>query len=323
MQVLDVGEPITIRMNWWDNNGAPADPASINLTIYLPDGTVNIVDQLAMTREAVGVWSYIATATLAGVWRFHALGSLFNDIVVQDSAVLVGVGEQAGSCENWCGWDDVVTCAPITAPNEAQREQWIEQATEILYDLSGRYYPGICTVTRSLCFACWHCWPQICTCDPWPGIDLGGRFPALGAWDVILDGVLLDPTAYTLRGRRWLVRLDGQGWPSGWHTVDPDTFRVTWATGRNPPVGGQRAAAVLAGEIAKRCLGDASCKLPNRITNVVREGVTFTMIDSLKMLEDGRTGLPDVDQWLIADKIGRKRHPGMFHPAAVSQRRYA
>jgi hypothetical protein len=84
-----------------------------------------------------------------------------------------------------------------------------------------------------------------------------------------------------------------------------------------------RAAATLAGEIGKRCVGDPSCRLPSRVTNIVREGVSFTVIDSLKMLDEGRTGVEVVDLWLTADKAGRKPRPGLFHPAAVGQRRFA
>jgi len=329
VDMLDVGEPLLIRTTWWDENGDAVNPSTIALTITKPDGTVVSKTKADMTSTVVGVWEYDTTGDQAGLWRIHAVAVAGGRTQILDDQVLVGIDDSTGPCDAWVTWDDVEACGTIKLPagqtiDPAAAQLWLDQATEILYDLSGRRYPGICTATRSLCFACQSCWPTICSCDPYPSIDLGGKFPVLGAWDVTVDGVTLAPSAYTIRGRRWLVRLDGQVWTqTGWNFAqDPAGFRVSWAYGRVPPAAGKAAAAKLASEIAKRCVGDKTCQLPQRVTSINREGVTFTVIDPMRMLDEGKTGVYEIDLWLMSEKAGMKPRPHIYHPALGASRRY-
>lgn len=348
MQLLDVGEPIPIHTNWWDDDGQPVEPTTITLTITKPNGATVIKTKADMTQGATtDVWDCTTVADVAGAWRIHAVGTVAGDTIVQDSGVLVGVTEDRGPCDPWCTWDDVEACGTLrSAATEPQKQLWLEQATEILYQLTDRHYPGVCTVTRSLCFACAHCYPVLggmsdpylgiglgvslsaglglglaCGCEPYPGIDLGGKYPVLGVYEVVIDGQVLDPSAWILRGRRWLVRTDNRPWPTGWNTADPDAWRVTWAPGRMPPRSGQAAAALLALHIGKRCQGDPSCQLPQRVASINREGVTFNIVDPMTMLADGLTGVDLVDQWLAADRRGRRPRPTAYAPGLHGNRR--
>ena len=115
------------------------------------------------------------------------------------------------------------------------------------------------------------------------------------------------------------MRLDGEVWPSSTtqeRLLDPNTFRATWAYGRPVPAGGRRAATLFATEIAKLCVDDRTCQLPQRVTNISREGVSYTILDSMNMIAEGRTGLSLVDLWLTADTRGRRAKPGIFAPGA-------
>lgn len=326
MDQLDIGEPLLVKTRWWDDEGTPTEPNTIALTITLPDATTIVKAKADMTQgDTTADWWYETLVTQLGLWRIHAEAEAGGDTRIVDSMVLVGVHEDAGPCEPWCAWEDVVRCGAINWPNgepdEIQKQLWLEQGTEILYNLSGRKYPGLCTVTRSLCFACQHCQPVACSCDPYPGIDLGGRFPVWAVVDVTIDGVAEPNTAYKLRGRRWLIRTDGHWWPSGWNTADADRFRVTWITGRNVPAGGVAAAARYVQEIAKRCAGDSTCQLPSRVTSLQREGITYVVLDPMDAINEGRTSIDTVDTWLTADKLGSKPRPGVFHPALYGNRR--
>jgi hypothetical protein len=325
VQTIDVGEPIAITTKWWDDAGAPLNPATLNLTIFRPDGTSLVVAKGAMTQGATtDVWNYRTTATQRGLWRVHAEATDGSGAVLtpQDFAVLVDPDEATGWCGQWATWSDVAACGTPPSADEAQKDVWLDQATELLYLLTDRSYPGICTVTRSLCYACRTCAPDICSCDPYPSVDLGGRYPVWGAWDVTERGVVLDPTAYTVRGRRWLLRTDGQPWNAGvaWRASDPDWLRVTWAYGRQPPTSGRLAAARFALEIARRCKG-LDCGLPQRITNVNREGLTYTVLDTMSILAEGRTGLDLVDTWIIAERRARKAPPHGYWPGLTPSRR--
>jgi len=327
MDQLDIGEPLLVSTRWWDDDGQPTEPASIDLTITKPDASTIVKHKIDMTEgDSSAEWWYETTVDQLGLWRVHAEAEAGGDTRIIDSFVLVGVGEDSGPCDPWCTWEDVEACGPIDWPegqeaSEIQKQLWLDQGTEILWNLSGRKYPGLCSVTRSLCYACRGCYPVVCNCDPYPGVDLGGRFPVWAVVEVVIDGEVVPPAEYTVRGRRWLVKLNGQWWPSGWNTANPDRFRVTWITGRQTTPGGRAAAARYINEIAKRCAGDATCTLPTRVTSVQREGMSFVVLDPMQAISEGRTSIDTVDTWLAADKIGGAPKAGAFHPALYGNRR--
>lgn len=331
MDNLDLGEPIPYTTRWWDSTGAPVEPTSITITVSKPDGTISTHTKGTLTGSSsvtpagvLDVWSLSVVGDVAGLWRFHADAKIGVDSAVpQEFMVLVGVEEATGWCGQWATWEDVTRCGAAPNLDAFGRDLVLDNATEILYLLTDRKYPGICTVTRSLCHACGHCYPSVCACDPYPSIDLASRYPILGVWDVRVGGELLDPTAYEVRGRRWLVRLDGAQWPlgTGWVANRPDLFSATWAYGRERPISGRLAAARYALELARLC-ADGTCGLdPQSARNVVREGITYTVLDPDSVIAEGRTGLSSVDAWIIADAVGHKPRPHGFAPALGAQRR--
>lgn len=331
MDNVDVGEQLPIVTKWWDADGVPAEPDTIVVTIHKPDGSTVALTKANLSgtksdpaNTALDVWSADVLANVAGLWRITASATTAGDTATpQEFMVLVGVEEATGWCGQWVTWADVERCGTPPDLDPAGQDLVLDQATEILYLLSGRRYPGICTATRALCYACHSCYPAICSCDPYPSVDLGGRYPVWAAWDVKLAGVLLAPTAYEIRGRRWLVRIDGDVWPLGltWRAEDPDAFAVTWAYGRQPPLSGRLAAARYALEAARLCAGQPCVLNSQSATNVVREGVTYTVLDADSVIALGRTGLGSVDAWLVADEKSLKPEPHIYHPLLGASRR--
>jgi hypothetical protein len=61
---------------------------------------------------------------------------------------------------------------------------------------------------------------------------------------------------------------------------------------------GRMAARVLALEFAKLWAGDEDCALPQRITSVSRQGVSYTILDQQDFLDELKTGLYVVDLFL-------------------------
>ena len=328
MQTLDVGEVASIDTQWWDKDGDAAEPSAITLTITDPTGAQTTIVKAAMTgSESVpgstvdDVWTALQLVTVEGAWRYVPEGTVDGALVTQPEQVfLVAINTSTGPCEPWCTWEEVESCtnADFSGIDSAQRESIIDAASEILFDLRDRIYGGICVTTRSLCTACRIC-SWICSCEPHSGIDLGAD--VVGVWDVIVDGVTLDPSAYTVVNQRMLVRTDGQSFPRGIDVTDLLAFRATWAHGRAVPEGGRRSAALFAAEIAKSCIGVA-CQLPQRVSNITREGITYTILDSMPLIKEGRTGIALVDLWVVADKQGARPRARMFSPGAAATRRY-
>lgn len=237
-----------------------------------------------------------------------------------------------GVCAPWATVDDVVTCSSCADEqfDEALLDDCLLFASEVLWGLSGRRWSGRCTDTVRPCtglmygnglfryrstFArdcnCLGVWTgpenyptaRTCSCRSLPEVSLG-RYPIREVVEVIVDGDTLDPSAYRVDDYRWLVRVDGDSWPCCQDLAaplgDPDTFGVTFEYGSNPPHGGVTAAATLACHLALAKCGSNRCKLPDRVQNITRQGVTMTIVDPMQFLDQGKTGLYEVDLWLAS-----------------------
>lgn len=109
-------------------------------------------------------------------------------------------------------------------------------------------------------------------------------------------------TAYRRSGS-WVIRTDGRGWP-----LTNDT-RITYSFGRKVPAGGVLAAIQLATELGKALAGKP-CGLPARVTSVVRQGLSFDLLESLEVLKAGLVGVYAVDQWILAVNPDKRRQSG-------------
>lgn len=168
-------------------------------------------------------------------------------------------------------------------------------------------------------FGC-GCGPEDCSCTPLCVLELPG--PVNTVVEVKIDGAVVDPATYRLErrpGKARLLRLGGTSGPC-WPTcqdltkedTEPGTFSVLYLRGKAVPAAGQRALGVLACEIHKQCVGAGDCRLPERVRQVTREGITYDMFDPGEWLDAGLTGLREVDTWL------RAVNPHALHqPSAV------
>jgi len=228
-----------------------------------------------------------------------------------------GVGAlYPGPCEiwpiEWCNCN-------LSGASPAATGQAALAATEVLWALSGRRF-GVCQVTvrpcRDECEQTGIIWPAVDS-YPFPTLldgswynvgCLGGcvgacscntvsQFTLPGPVDQIVQIVIGDeivPTgSYRLDSARFVVRTDGGNWPvcnDLSKSSGPGTWRVTYRAGLEVPMLGQMAAAELACEFLKKLSG-LECKLPSRVTNISRQGVSMTLLDPQDFLTEGRIGL--------------------------------
>lgn len=225
----------------------------------------------------------------------------------------------------------------------------VNQAAEVLYALSGRQF-GICEVVARPCrpACCEPCgrgtgyrWTPVLQGGQWTNVSCVGckdvcscttvceallPGPVYEVTEVLLDGVVLAETEYRVDGRRALVRLtDGECWPTcqnmNLEPTEVGTWQVSYLRGRPLPEAGKNALGALANELAKACLGDSTCALPERVTTIARQGVTMALLDPMDFLTRNRTGIYAVDLWLTAvNPHGRSRHAGVYSPDVVPPR---
>ena len=60
--------------------------------------------------------------------------------------------------------------------------------------------------------------------------------------------------------------------------------------------------------------GDKACKLPDRVQNISRQGVSWTILDQQDFLEKGLIGINSIDNWLNATRGGR---PNAVRPRVI------
>lgn len=137
---------------------------------------------------------------------------------------------------------------------------------------------------------------------------------------VKVDGTTLDDDEWELVDSRWLRRLEGS-WPRCQNPDLPDTevgtmsFVMRW--GSLPPATSKTAMSKLTAELVKLRTGDKTCELPSRVQSVARQGVSFTLLDPMTFLDEGKTGVYLIDQFIVvANPSGSKRPPGIWRADA-------
>lgn len=231
-----------------------------------------------------------------------------------------------------CNWDlTQVCCADWGTFSPTVQAAATAAATLVLWAATGRQF-GLCENTVRPCGrfvgSCpdnrWGWWlngsgtwlPYIdtegvwrncgcgfsgCGCQPDCQVYLPGPVDSVSS--VYQNSFLVDPTAYRVDDGHWLVRTDGDCWPD---CVDlnrdlpgENVFQVTYLRGTPIPPALLAAAGIYACEWAKACTG-GNCRLPGRVSSIVRQGVSVSLVDTDTLLNRGLTGLLEVDQVIVA-----------------------
>lgn len=245
-----------------------------------------------------------------------------------------------------CDWtiSDPVCCDCWSNADPRMREQAIRWATAVLHARTGRQF-GPCEVTVRPClkrqcdlfgnYAAWwsgSLWQPyildgvwrncfcggVCSCEPRCQIQLAG--PVAEIVEVTIGGVVVDPGTYRVDDFQWLVREGGECWPDCPNMDNAsggtDVWEVTYLRGKPVPQEVLEAAAILACEYVKRCVGDSSCRLSSRVASMTRQGTDFVFVNPETMLALGLTGIAEVDDIIAAyNPAGLKFQPRVFSPA--------
>ena len=188
-------------------------------------------------------------------------------------------------------------CPPGSGDAAVDYDLIAQRASEVVYALTGRQYPGICTATvrprrRSGC--CWEPTNPFAIAPCEDEIVLNG--PITGDVTVKIDGAAF--TSFYIRDRVRLVRADGRAWPSTqkMHLADTEdgTFSVTYSFGVDPPLAVTAAAYELAVEYVREATLDPRRKLPQGTTSLGRQGQNISIDREVDRVAKGLPVLPAV-----------------------------
>lgn len=154
------------------------------------------------------------------------------------------------------------------------------------YNWAGLWYNG-CGCVRSDC-------GHTMTNTVWLPNPMGGVVT------VTLDGdVLVEDTDYWVQGHA-LIAKGTTVWPLTQDLTLPDTeantFSVEFYNCHRPDGAAAYACALLALQYARACTGKGKCELPTQVTNIVRQGVTYSLPTG--SFPNGETGIRAVDAWI-------------------------
>lgn len=274
-----------------------------------------------------------------------AAGGALDIVLPALQISMTGVSAAGGATVGPCGWTipDPLCCDEWASLDPAIQSSARDYAAIILWAATARQF-GLCEITVRPCgvkrcsdgmfdFFGWNwsggswipyifngTWfncacPGICSCDPRCQIRLMG--PVESITEVLLGGIAVDPTTYRVDDNHWLVRTNGECWPTC-VDMDNDTgdsvLEVTYIRGSGVPPALLRAAATLACEWGKACTG-ADCRLSNRVTSIARQGVSIEMASPEAFMDDGMTGLWEVDSVISAlNPFKRKQRARIWSP---------
>jgi hypothetical protein len=236
-------------------------------------------------------------------------------------------------------WIDASVLADLTT-DAALAQEAVDAASYALFMLSGRKYTGVQQTTETYCQigldqtgvtiygrhillpgpSGYQIYPELmngmiynriggccsqCGCEHL--IRLRGA-PVLSIQSVYRgsDQVLLSDVA--IYDYSYISALD-----RCWFTCDDLT--VTYTFGAPPPAMGRIAAQALAEQYVLAMTNSDECALPQRVTQISRQGVSWTLLDPQDFLDKGRTGIYQVDLFLTTvNPDGARLRSRVFSP---------
>lgn len=254
-------------------------------------------------------------------------------------------------------YSDIAASVTSGSVTVSQLDLACQQASDILYSLSGRQFPGLgertfrpsarprmwttadwaryfeqltgnfYSASWGTCWAAEHQW-----CRQPPQIDLG-VFPLREVVSVKIDGVLIPANEYRIDDNRLLVRtrtsISAQptarwGWPTCQDLTLPDTepgtFSVDARFGMDPPASGVAAANAFAAELARAHSSQAN-RLPARLTSITRQGVSMAIMDPMQFLDKGLTGVYEADVFIKSYNPDQQRRKPRVYSSDVEYTR--
>lgn len=265
---------------------------------------------------------------------------------------------EPGPCQPWVTADDVAAvCGEegSEGSNVAAYDTVAQEASQILFELSGRLYNGGCEQTVRPCRdACsywtagvygyplgtgwgdslgwgwgyglggwgWGNGQRRCGCGYLAQITLAG-YPVTQIIEVKINGAALSASEYRLDEHRYLTRLRDPAtpdqpvfWPACQILDLEDTEPGTWSVTYSFGIAPPAAGKAAAAQLACALVNPTDCDLPKGASRVTRQGITIDRVSIVNWLSSGESGLPAVEAFLVSQPKLRRR-PAILSPEAT------
>lgn len=204
-----------------------------------------------------------------------------------------------GPCTPYLTSDDVdITKLCGTNPPDAEMvDEMLGYASSVMFVLTARQFPGACTSTVRPCrdTDCWCGCPCGCDCMT-DAVILPVN--TIGVSEVRIDGVPLASSEWAIIDGDHLVRTNGRAWPSRQNLAlsddQPGTFAIDLRHGSDVPPILKRATMELVGELWLSWTSDPSCRLPASTNSVSRQGLSFSLENTVEQVRESGPALPGV-----------------------------
>ncbi len=350
--------------------GVPTDPTAVTFFVRDPTNTLHVYVfgvEPNITNPAIGEYVLALEGALLPTvpghynWRAEGTGAVVAacegdfDILPSPTLTITPPTFELGPCTAWVDGGDVADCCSAEVGTDTSLlEGAALAASQVLYELSGRLYSGLCEKTVRPCANGSWCgvqvlsrghlvgwsdwggwgwmnggdWARACGCQPLSRVLLSG-YPVTRITEVLIDGQVVDPATYRLDEWRFLSRIRDPAdpdtallWPACQNMDVGDdaegAFSVTYEYGAQPPLVGIEAAKQLACQIYLGCTNADECQLPIGATRVTRQGITIErqFFQRDPVTQSWRTGLALVDLFLnTVNPQGLRRRPVVWSPS--------
>lgn len=229
-----------------------------------------------------------------------------------------------------------ITVEDTAFPESPYAQMAVDYATFVLYKLTAEKYPGVSRTVESYVSESRRPSYQ----DPTATEVLGNTqsigvpsnlqypqrlylrgTPVHEVHSVLYGSEALSDQQYILFNKKFLKLNTGSRWN---YACDRNGITVDYSYGMMPPKAGVLAASTLANELLilmGEGTSNSECRIPERVTSVSREGISFDLIDPQEFLDDGRTGIWEIDLFIrTANPARAKKQPRIL--SANDPRRY-
>jgi hypothetical protein len=201
-------------------------------------------------------------------------------------------------------------------------------AERIMYELLGRRWV----------------WPPLSVTEEYENVrtrrvHLQGR-PIISVEEITLGGTVITDYAIenhsTIRLPRncgdclfyassgWIWTGQGAAYDAYLNRDPCATLVASYTYGAPAPESVEKAIKALECELDLAFAGSGECRLPSRVTHISRQGIDMTLLDPQDFLENGKTGLVEVDEVLaIFNPTVSKTRARVFSPEYLPGRRVA